>query len=139
MKKSIQIVQACLWMSFLSGYPLLADDSSVVRSSDYQHQFLAIDHDQNGYISKLESLSELPLSDSYNNFDLNNDERISAKEFRPYFNIRYGAIANAKPTEGAEIVPGKENSFYLLDKDKNGVITIDEFSRIKLKNCETES
>lgn len=113
-------------------------DETLVRSSDHDHLFLKLDRDQNGYISRLESLAELPLNDSFSNFDTNNDKLLSLKEFRPYFNIRYGALVNALSMNEIDVTPNKEKAFYLLDKDKNNVITIDEFASINLNDCDSE-
>ncbi len=114
---------------------LSASEEVAVNTNSTQHKFLQLDRNQDKYISKVESLAEQPLNDTFENFDMNDDKKISVSEFRPYFNIRYGNIANAKASRASVVKPGNENAFYQLDKDKNNVLSIDEFANIQLNQC----
>lgn len=129
----ILLISLSLYMLNIAGA-----EETLVQSSDHDHLFLKLDRDQNGYISRLESLAELPLNDSFSNFDTNNDKQLNIIEFRPYFNIRYGALVNAMSMNEIDVTPNKEDAFYLLDKDKNSVITIDEFASINLDDCDSD-
>ena len=114
---SVHIVQAA------KGKP-----SAIVPVTSYKYEFKAIDLDKSGGISRDESASDYELYRVFTIVDTNDDSQVGLKEYRLYYLVRYGTMANTRPLMHLSESDRKAR-FNQYDVNNDGVLSVSEFTR----------
>lgn len=94
----------------------------------HEKEFINLDLNRDGMISRKEANSEYALRDSFDFVDDNSDNMISLKEYKPYYRLRYRSMANTRPLKNLETYSSSKDAFEAYDKNDDGVLSISEFS-----------
>lgn len=100
----------------------------VQQLMPHKDEFVRLDLNRDGYVSKSEARSEYALNDAFDSVDQDNNDEITVFEFKNYYDLRYGAISNTRPLKHLSEHPNRHQAFYAYDKNGDGSISIQEFS-----------
>ena len=101
--------------------------SAIVPVTSYTYEFKAIDLDKSGGISLEEAARDYELYRVFTLVDTNDNSQVSMKEYRLFYLVRYGSMANTRPLMHLSEKDRKAR-FNQYDTDNDGVLSASEFS-----------
>lgn len=117
-------------------YQPRGDYKDVEKLLTDEEEFRILDLNNDGVVSLSESKSEYALNNAFATVDRNGNNEISLDEFRQYYHVRYGSIANTKPLKHLNSKERAKKSFRRYDANEDGYISIHEFSEMTGKGSD---